>query len=74
MKYEPGSTATFEIGMLAFALSNLPFFSAAAGVYGDPFVLIICGLSLGSVFAVPTSSSKAGILGAQEGRIVSSIS
>ena len=54
MRYEPNSIATLEIGLLAFALSNLPFFSAAAGVFGDPFVLIICGilfgLSLGSAY------------------------
>ncbi|MFM7548028.1 MAG: hypothetical protein ACKO8I_03985 [Cyanobacteriota bacterium] len=48
----PPQTAVFEIGLLAFALSNLPFFSSAAGVYGDPFVLILCGISLGSVLAV----------------------
>ncbi len=73
MRYEPDSIATFEIGLLALALSNLPFFSAAAGVYGDPFVLIICGLSLGSVFAVPTTSSKAVFVGSKEVRIVGSI-
>jgi len=73
MRYEPYSIATFEIGLLAFALSNLPFYSAAAGVYGDPFVLIICGLSLGSVFAVPTTSSKAGALDSKEMRVVGSI-
>jgi hypothetical protein len=59
MPYEPESIAIFEIGLLAFALSNLPFFSAAAGVYGDPFVLIICGICFGSVFAVPTQLSEA---------------
>lgn len=50
----PSSIATFETGLFAFALSNLPFFSSAAGVYGDPFVLIVCGISLGSVLAVPS--------------------
>lgn len=70
MRYEPESIATFEIGLLAFALSNLPFFSAAAGVYGDPFVLIICGVSLGSVFAVPTTSSKADARGPKQMRVV----
>jgi hypothetical protein len=54
MRLLPPQTAAFEIGLLAFALSNLPFFSSAAGVYGDPFVLIICGISLGSVLAVPS--------------------
>lgn len=70
MRYEPDSIATFELGLLAFALSNLPFFSAAAGVYGDPFVLIICGLSLGSVFAVPTTSSKTRAVGSKEEMVV----
>ena len=74
MRYEPDSIATLEIGLLAFALSNLPFFSAAAGVYGDPFVLIICGLSLGSVFAVPTTSSNARVVDSQVVRFVSSTS
>ena len=54
----PASIGVFEIGLLAFALSNLPFFSAAAGVYGDPFILIICGLCFGSVLAVPDLLSR----------------
>ncbi|QPN64295.1 hypothetical protein [Synechococcus sp. CBW1004] len=49
----PKPIAVFEIGLLAFALSNLPFFTSAAGVYGDPFVLILCSISLGSVLAIP---------------------
>ncbi len=73
MRYEPDSIAVFEIGLFAFALSNLPFFSAAAGVYGDPFVWIICGLSLGSVFAVPTTSSTVGVAAAKGMRVVGSI-
>ena len=55
----PPQTAVFEIGLLAFALSNLPFFSSAAGVYGDPFVLILCSISLGSVLAVPALVQQA---------------
>jgi hypothetical protein len=69
MYYESDSIAVFEIGLVAFALSNLPFFSAAAGVYGDPFVLIICGICFGSVFAVPTSSSEAGVMSSQEVKV-----
>jgi len=42
-------------------------------VYGDPFVLIICGLSLGSVFVVPTACSKAGAVGSKEVKVVGSI-
>ena len=55
----PPQTAVFEIGLLAFALSNLPFFSSAAGVYGDPFVLMLCGISLGSVLSVPALVQQA---------------
>ena len=53
IRYLPPSVGVFEIGLLAFAISNLPFFSSAAGVYGDPFVLILCGISFGSFFAIP---------------------
>ncbi len=50
----PAATANLELGLLAFALAQIPFFAAAAGVYGDPFVLLLCGLSIGTVFAVPS--------------------
>jgi len=43
----------FETGLVAFGVSNLLFFSAAAGVYGDPMVLTLCGICVGSVFAAP---------------------
>ena len=49
----PPPTANLELGLLCFGLANIPFFSAAAGVYGDPFVLILTGISVGSFFAVP---------------------
>jgi hypothetical protein len=65
MRLLPPQTAAFEIGLLAFALSNLPFFSSAAGVYGDPFVLIICGISLGSVLAVPSLVQRFQVLQTQ---------
>lgn len=60
IQYLPLPVSVFEIGLLAFALSNLPFFSAAAGVYGDPFVLIICGICFGSVLAVPALLNQQG--------------
>ena len=50
----PAATANLELGLLAFTLAQIPFFSAAAGVYGDPFVLLLCGLCIGTVFAVPS--------------------
>jgi hypothetical protein len=48
----PTPTAVLEIGLLAFGLSNLPFFSSSAGVYGDPFVVILCTICFGAVLAV----------------------
>ena len=59
MRLLPPQTAVFEIGLLAFALSNLPFFSSAAGVYGDPFILILCSISLGSILAMPLLARQA---------------
>ena len=53
LSHMSAASSMFEIGLLAFALSNIPFFSAAAGVYGDPFVLILIGISFGSLFAIP---------------------
>jgi len=48
------SSANLYLGLLSFALANVPFFMAASGVYGDPFVLILVGLSLGSFLAPAT--------------------
>jgi len=61
------STANLYLGLLSFALANVPFFMAASGVYGDPFVLILVGLSLGSFLAPPTLVySQAALLPDQE--------
>lgn len=40
-------------GLIAFLGANVPVFITAHQVYGDPFVLIILGLALGSVVALP---------------------
>lgn len=53
LRHTGAGLQTFETGLVAFAASNVLFFSAAAGVYGDPLVLSLCGICLGSVFAVP---------------------
>ena len=42
-----------HVGLLAFGLANVPLFLAASGIYGDPFVLLLLSLSLGSLLAVP---------------------
>ena len=46
LRYLPAATANFLIGLLAFGLANTPFFLAASGVYGDPFVLLLLSLCL----------------------------
>lgn len=42
-----------SLGLVAFAAAHVPAFVGAAQIYGDPFVLILLGSSLGFVFAVP---------------------
>ncbi len=49
----PQTWIHLHIGLLAFALANVPLFAAAAGIYGDPFVLLLLSLALGSLLAVP---------------------
>jgi len=53
LRYLPARTANLLIGLLAFGLANTPFFLAASGVYGDPFVLLLLSLCLGSFLAIP---------------------
>jgi hypothetical protein len=53
LRYLPATTANFLIGLLAFGLANTPFFLAASGVYGDPFVLLLLSLCLGSFLSIP---------------------
>jgi hypothetical protein len=51
--FDPSSRNLY-LGLMAFSLANIPFFMAASGVYGDPFVLIMVGLSLGAFLALPS--------------------
>jgi len=53
LRYLPAATANLLIGLLAFGLANTPFFLAASGVYGDPFVLLLLSICLGSFLALP---------------------
>lgn len=41
------------LGAIAFVGANVPIFIGAAQVFGDPFVLMILGMNLGFVLAVP---------------------
>ncbi len=54
LRYLPQSTSALLMGLMAFALANVPAFFSAAQLYGDPFVLILMSISLGSFLAIPT--------------------
>lgn len=41
------------LGMLALLAANVPVFIGASQIYGDPFVLILLGLMLGFILAIP---------------------
>ena len=58
LRYLPQSTTNLYLGLLCFALANLPFFYSAAQVYSDPFILILMSISFGSFLAVPTLLSQ----------------
>jgi hypothetical protein len=54
----PPSIAVFQLGLFCFGIANIPFYASASGVYGDPFVLIMITLSVGSILAVPYLSES----------------
>lgn len=54
----PQSTSALLMGLMAFTLSNVPAFFSAAQLYGDPFVLILISVSLGSFLAIPSLLSQ----------------
>ena len=53
MKSLPPQFCSIYIGLMAFSIANLPIFLTASQVYGDPFVLIILTLCLGSSLSLP---------------------
>lgn len=42
-----------QLGLAAFVGANVPIFVGAAQIFGDPFVLMILGVNLGFILAVP---------------------
>jgi hypothetical protein len=58
LKQLPQSTSALLMGLMSFALANVPAFFSAAQLYGDPFVLILMSLSLGSFLAIPSLVSQ----------------
>ncbi len=53
MRRLPPQIFNLYIGLLAFSIANIPFFLTASQVYGDPFVLIVLSLCLGSNLSIP---------------------
>lgn len=58
LKQLPQSTSALLMGLMSFALANVPAFFSAAQLYGDPFVLILMSLTLGSFLAIPSLVSQ----------------
>ncbi len=53
LRYAPPSYGLLNLGLLAYLAANVLNFTSASQVYGDPFVLIILGLSAGFILAAP---------------------
>jgi hypothetical protein len=54
LRYLPSETSVLVLGLASFAIANIPSFITAGQLYGDPFVLIMMSISMGSFLAVPT--------------------
>lgn len=54
LRFAPPSYSLLNLGLLSFLAANLPNFAVASQAYGDPFILIILGVSAGFVLASPT--------------------
>ncbi|WP_216901264.1 hypothetical protein [Synechococcus sp. CCY 9618] len=54
LKHFPQPTSALLMGLVSFTLANVPAFYSAAQLYGDPFVLIVMSLCMGSFLAIPT--------------------
>jgi hypothetical protein len=53
LRYAPPSYGLLNLGLVAYLIANVLNFTTASQVYGDPFVLIILGLSAGFILASP---------------------
>lgn len=53
IRFLPPEDIALLTGCLSFGLANIVFFFSAAQLYSDPFVLVILGISIGSVLSVP---------------------
>jgi hypothetical protein len=53
ISFLPSEDIALIAGTLSFGLANIIFFFSAAQLYTDPFVLIVLGVSIGSILSVP---------------------
>jgi hypothetical protein len=53
IRFLPSDEIALVAGTLSFGLANIVFFFSAAQLYSDPFVLIMLGVSIGSILSVP---------------------
>jgi hypothetical protein len=53
IRFLPSEDIALITGTLSFGLANIIFFFSAAQLYTDPFVLIVLGVSFGSILSVP---------------------
>jgi hypothetical protein len=53
MKDADYKLASLTFGLVAFLAANVPVYIVAAPAYGDLFVILILGWTLGFVFATP---------------------
>ncbi|MCS5698240.1 hypothetical protein NZK32_04185 [Cyanobium sp. FGCU-52] len=58
LRYLPYETSVLVLGLACFGIANIPSFITAGQLYGDPFVLIMMSICLGSFLAVPVLAAQ----------------
>jgi hypothetical protein len=58
LRYLPNQASILLLGLSSFGIANIPSFITASQLYGDPFVLIIMSICLGSFLAVPALAAE----------------
>jgi hypothetical protein len=53
IRFLPSEELALVTGTLSFGIANIVFFFSAAQLYSDPFILIILGVSIGSILSIP---------------------
>jgi hypothetical protein len=58
LRYLPNEASVLVLGLASFGIANIPSFITAAQLYGDPFVLILMSICVGSFLAVPALAAE----------------